>query len=56
MDIAVEEALRIMDTEIETLIREGIAVSTTEAVEIIEKEGKFELKKRKNQQGRMGTI
>jgi hypothetical protein len=43
MDIAIEEALR-MDAEIETLMREGKVASTTEAVELIEKEGKFGLK------------
>ena len=43
MDIAIEEALR-MDAEIETLMREGKVASTTEAVEVIEKEGKFRLR------------
>ena len=43
MDIAVEEALR-MDAEIETMMQEGKVASTTEAVEVIEKEGKFGLK------------
>lgn len=43
MDIAVEEALR-MDAEIETMMQKGRVASTTEAVEAIEKEGKFGLK------------
>jgi hypothetical protein len=43
MDIAIEEALR-MDAEIEALMREGKVASTTEAIEVIEKEGKFGLK------------
>jgi len=42
MDIAVEEALR-MDAEIETMMQEGKVASTTEAVEVIEKEGNFGL-------------
>ena len=43
MDIATEEALQ-MDTEIKKILDEGRAASTSEAIEVIEKEGNFGLK------------
>ncbi len=45
MDVAIEDALR-MDAEIEKKLRKGKVASITEAIEAIEKEGKFALERK----------